>query len=163
MAGRPLARGRRGQSLVEFALVAPVLVLILALSIDLGRAFYFEVTTTEAARDVAREAIGQPQSQKQGPGLAAVCGAATADLRNIASVTCGTTGGPPAAAGQAVVVVDCPDAAGTCSGVVDGSPSNGTVTVDVYYGFGLLMPGLTSFVPGGVVQLHNSAQMVTSW
>jgi Flp pilus assembly protein TadG len=153
----------RGQSLVEFALVLPVLILVIALAVDLGRAFYFEVTTTEAARDAAREAIGQPQSQKQGPGIGAICAAVQADLTNVRSTTCGTTGSPRAAANQAVVVVHCPDSGGGCAAVVGATPLNGTVTVDVYYGFPLLLPGISQLVPGGLIQIHNSAQMVTSW
>lgn len=156
-------RRGRGQSLIEFALILPVLVLVVALAVDLGRAGYFEVTTTEAARDAAREAIGQPQGQKQGPGMTAICAAVNADLTNIPSITCSTTGSPPAAANQAVVVVQCPDTGRTCSGVVGAAPLAGTVRVDVYYGFPLLMPGVSQLVPGGVIQIHNSAQMVTSW
>lgn len=149
--------------MVEFALLAPVLVLIIALSVDLGRALYFEVTTTDAARDVAREAIGQPQGQKKGPGLAAICAAATADLKNVAGVACGTGGSPPAAPNQALVIVQCPDATATCSGAEGMSPSSGIVTVDVYYGFTPVLPAIAQLLPGGAIQLHNSAQMVTSW
>jgi len=161
--GATARRSRRGQSLVEFALVLPLLVLVVALAVDLGRAFYFEVTTTEAARTAAREAIGQPQSQKQGPGMSAICSAATADLTNVQSVTCSSSGAPPAAANQAVVVVQCPDSGGTCSAAIGSAPLNGTVRVDVYYGFQLLIPGISQLFGGGVVQIHNSAQMVTSW
>jgi len=159
----PARRRQRAQSLVEFALALPVLVLVVALAVDLGRAFYFEVATTDTARVAAREAIGQPQSQKQGPGMVAICSAATADLTNVQSVTCGTAGGPPAAANQAIVVVQCPDAGGSCSAAIGSAPLNGTVRVDVYYGFQLLMPGISQLVGGGVIQIHNSAQMVTSW
>jgi hypothetical protein len=41
---------RRGQSLVEFALIVPVLLLILLLAIDFGRAFYSWIVLQNAAR-----------------------------------------------------------------------------------------------------------------
>ncbi|MHB8508720.1 MAG: TadE family protein [Candidatus Dormibacteria bacterium] len=50
--GRP--RGtRRGQTLVEMALIAPLLVLLIAGVGDLGRAFYFKIATTNTAREAA--------------------------------------------------------------------------------------------------------------
>ena len=48
---------RRGQSLVEFALVLPLLVLIVFGVLDLGRAFYALITITNAAREGARYGI----------------------------------------------------------------------------------------------------------
>ncbi len=44
---------RRGQSVVEFALVIPVMLLILAGAIDLGRAFYAYVAVQNAAKEGA--------------------------------------------------------------------------------------------------------------
>jgi Flp pilus assembly protein TadG len=44
----------KGQSLVEFALVIPLLVLVIAGLFDLGRAFYSLITITNAAREGAR-------------------------------------------------------------------------------------------------------------
>jgi Flp pilus assembly protein TadG len=57
-----LAKGRsknlvtrmKGQSMVEFALVLPLLVLIIAGIFDLGRAFFALITITNAAREGAR-------------------------------------------------------------------------------------------------------------
>jgi len=51
---RSLILARRGQSLVEFALVLPLLVLIVAGIFDLGRAFFASITITNAARVGAR-------------------------------------------------------------------------------------------------------------
>jgi Flp pilus assembly protein TadG len=44
----------QGQSMVEFALILPVMVLIIAGIFDLGRAFYSTITITNAAREGAR-------------------------------------------------------------------------------------------------------------
>lgn len=50
-------RGRRGQALVEFALVFPVFMLIIVALFDVGRAVYAYNTITNAAREAARVAI----------------------------------------------------------------------------------------------------------
>ncbi len=51
---KTLVSYRQGQGLVEFALVLPVLVLIVAGIFDLGRAFYASITIKNAARVGAR-------------------------------------------------------------------------------------------------------------
>ncbi len=56
-----------GQSLVEFALVLPVLILILATAIDFGRVFFSWVNLTSAARVGAAYAASNP-SASFGPG-----------------------------------------------------------------------------------------------
>ena len=52
----PPRRRERSQALVEFALVAPVLLLLSFGIIDFGRALYFYVTIGNSAREVARYA-----------------------------------------------------------------------------------------------------------
>jgi len=47
----------RGQSTVELAMIAPVLVMLLISTIDMGRAAYIYVTLSNAAREGARTAI----------------------------------------------------------------------------------------------------------
>lgn len=49
--------GRRGQSLVEFALIAPVLLLLIFGTIDFGRLIYTSVTINQAVNEGARVAI----------------------------------------------------------------------------------------------------------
>jgi len=51
------ANRRRGQSMVEFALLAPMLFLILFGIVDLGRAVFYANELTNAAREGARVAI----------------------------------------------------------------------------------------------------------
>lgn len=53
-------RGQRAQSLVEFSLVAPVLLLLLFGVVDFGRALYYYVTLQQAANEGARVAIRAP-------------------------------------------------------------------------------------------------------
>ena len=50
-------RGRAGQSLVEMAMVLPVLALLTFGLVDFGRAYYFQVAITNAAREGARTGI----------------------------------------------------------------------------------------------------------
>jgi len=50
-------RGERGQTAVEFALVAPLLIVLLLGIIQIGIAFHNYVTLTDAARAGARKAI----------------------------------------------------------------------------------------------------------
>ncbi len=49
-----MERKQRGQAAVEFALLLPVLALLALGLVDLGRAFYFQETITNAAREGAR-------------------------------------------------------------------------------------------------------------
>ena len=51
-----MLRSERGQSLVELALVLPLLILLLAGVADLGRAFFSYIQITNAAREGARAA-----------------------------------------------------------------------------------------------------------
>jgi hypothetical protein len=46
-------RDARGQGLVEFALVAPILLILLAVGADLGRVFFIGTQVTNAAREGA--------------------------------------------------------------------------------------------------------------
>jgi PKD repeat protein len=59
-------RRTRGQSLVEFALILPVLLVMLAAALDLGRIFYAHITLNNAAREGAFEAAANPDSFNPG-------------------------------------------------------------------------------------------------
>jgi len=50
-------RGQRSQALIEFALVSPVLLLLLFGIVDLGRAIFYYDTLNHAAREGARAAV----------------------------------------------------------------------------------------------------------
>jgi Flp pilus assembly protein TadG len=53
---RPHVRhARRGQAIVETAMVLPILMLLVMGSADLGRVFYYAVSVTNAAREAARQ------------------------------------------------------------------------------------------------------------
>src|SRR6266550_4403695 len=79
-------RGRRsGQALVEFAISVPILVLLVAGVLELGRGYAFAMATSDAARDGARYVAGKT-STTNGPGLANMCSLVTADLASVTSL-----------------------------------------------------------------------------
>jgi Flp pilus assembly protein TadG len=152
-----LLRGSRGQSVAEVAVALPFLVLLFCGLLDLGRAYYADITVTDAARDGARMLITS-SSSGTGPGSAAGCTAVQVAVVDLASSpTCPTSGTSPAA-GQVLVAISCPDGT-TCTGPSGDKP----VTVDVYYGFQLVTPVVSSLVPGGVIALHGHAVMDSTW
>lgn len=51
------SRAENGQSLVEMALIAPILILILMGAFDLGRAIYYYNAISNGAREMARQSI----------------------------------------------------------------------------------------------------------
>jgi Flp pilus assembly protein TadG len=55
-----LKRRQKGQSLVEFAMVVPFLLLVLVGTIELGRAYYYYNTLSKAVREGARYVSGHP-------------------------------------------------------------------------------------------------------
>ncbi len=52
--------GQRGQGVVEFALIIPILVLLFAGAVDLGNGFQTYITLTNAAREGARYGADTP-------------------------------------------------------------------------------------------------------
>src|SRR2546428_8491965 len=83
-------RTRTGQALVEFAIALPVLAILIAGVLEMGRGYAFAVATSDAARDAARYAAGKTSSTN-GPGLAAMCSLVTSDLAAMTSnVSCPT-------------------------------------------------------------------------
>jgi hypothetical protein len=50
-------RGERSQGLVEFSLIAPIVLLLIFLIVDFGRALYYYVTISNAANEGARVAV----------------------------------------------------------------------------------------------------------
>src|SRR6476659_5908634 len=59
--GRPRRARDRGQSMVEFVLVLPVLLVVLLFAVDFGRAFYSWVILQNAARIGANFAALNPE------------------------------------------------------------------------------------------------------
>ncbi|HEV2140717.1 MAG TPA: TadE/TadG family type IV pilus assembly protein [Candidatus Dormibacteraeota bacterium] len=157
---------KKGQALVEFALALPVLIVLIAGVLELGRGYSFATETSDAARDGARYVAGKTTTTN-GPGLAAMCSLVTADLAAVTTnIVCPTqvNHAPPfvagvdytnPVAGQAVVVVYCGSSA-NCAGSVT-TLYNSDVYVNVYYGFSDLN------VLGGGITITGSSRAKTSW
>jgi len=111
---RRLRRRSRGQSLVELAIVLPVVLLVVVVAVDLGRAFFGYVTLTNATRLGANYAASHPNAWGT-PGNAAEQAAYTnlvtadTDRANCALVVDGT-GNPPAPTFTDGSDTDTPDA-----------------------------------------------------
>ena len=58
--GRPSRVRRRGQALVEFALIVPILLFILVIAIDFGRLFYLNIGIINGAREGAAYGADHP-------------------------------------------------------------------------------------------------------
>src|SRR2546428_12754296 len=98
---RRCRHSRRGQALVELAISLPVLVILVAGVLEMGRGYAFGVATSDAARDAARYVAGKT-STTNGPGLTAMCSLITSDLASTTSnISCPTqvNHAPPFVAG----------------------------------------------------------------
>jgi len=115
----------RGATAIEFALLFPLLMLIVFGIIDFGRALNAQITLTQAAREGARlDAVGQPngtvvaQTQAAATGLSPV---------NVAETACVPGAGPTA---NAVVTVSYSfnfvTPIGAIAGLIGGSGSLGS-------------------------------------
>ncbi|MGK2851942.1 MAG: PKD domain-containing protein [Candidatus Limnocylindrales bacterium] len=133
----------RGQSLVEFALILPIMLLFLAAVVDLGRVFYATISLNNAAREGAFQAAQTPDSYQSGQACntatnLVVCrvqleskdssvSIAPSDI----SLSCGTPG--------------CPEQAGS------------TVTVAVQGQFQLITPLLSMIFGGQTIPMSAQA------
>lgn len=126
-------RKPRGQSLLEFAIILPVLLIILAGALDLGRLYFAYVAVTDAASEGAAYAAARPDDAE------AVILARAEDASYIT-------------ADQSELEFFCP----TCPGVASGD----SVTVTVTYSFTLVTPFVNTIVPGGVIPLRAVATEV---
>ena len=79
---RPKFSGQESQSLIEFALISPVLLLLLFGIIDIGRAVFYYDTLGHAAREGARTAV---QASNQLPTNASVLATVTSQMSGIAT------------------------------------------------------------------------------
>ena len=159
-------RHQRAQALVELALALPVLLVLVAGVLELGRGYSFAVETSDAARDAARYVAGKTPTTN-GPGLAAMCSLVTADLASVTTnIVCPTqvNHAPPfvsgtdytkPVAGQAVVAVYCGTTA-NCTGSIP-TLYQSEVDVSVYYGFSDLN------ILGGGITITGSSRATTAW
>jgi len=155
------ARAHHGQSLVEFALLAPLLVLIMVATIDFSRLVYIYGAISWSAREGARLATLPPQQTTDCAVLTKAESSAqgftiTADPSSIVGnndPNLSTTTTPPV--GQAYVYIYPAVATATpvdanCSGTNRGFPNTNAVhdvAVQVEYQYTPLVPMISTFFP----------------
>jgi PKD repeat protein len=136
-AAGPATRTRsRGQAVVEFALLVPVLLAFLALGIDAGRIFFSWIEVVNAAREGAAYAAGNPTDST---GI-------TARVTREANVQ------GQAGEGTFSVATACKTPGGTslaCSSAMGGDGSGNTVTVTVSRTFGFITPVVGNVLGSG--------------
>jgi Flp pilus assembly protein TadG len=127
IAGRGRGRAERGQSLLELAILLPVLLLILLGILDVGRLYMTLVAINDAAAEGASYAASYPTRTDQ------------IQQRAADSSTALTTIEP------SMVVVTYAD-----------PPSSGQpITVTVQYDYDLLTPVLSAIVPSGTLRVSG--------
>jgi Flp pilus assembly protein TadG len=143
--------GQRGQALVEFALVATLLMLLFGGALDLGRVWYGSIGLESAAREGALEAAASPGSFVVGQ----PCDPATN------RIMCRVIG---EAAGS-FVTIDPADVRVTCApAACPAAPTWGdTVSVTVVGHFDLLTPFLAAITgPTLTVSASATAQRIVA-
>jgi PKD repeat protein len=148
-------RGRKsrskGQALVEFALVVPVMLLLLVIAIDFGRMFFSYIEITNAAREGAAVGSHAPSNLTQ---IQATAGQETSSQaqggENALTITtsCKDSVG--------VVLADCTLASGGAAG------GGNTITVKIDEKFTFYTPLINGFFPNLHMQT-NATSVVTDY
>lgn len=169
-------RGRAGQSLVEMALVLPVLAFLTFGLVDFGRAYYFQVSVTNSAREGARVAILNIYTGPQNPTCSSSNSYATCPVQTDAAINTAvyselTYSGiaptsikicpPHDSTGS---TTGCPDSSNRVDRWVSGDPNNANyyVTVNVKYDFQLYTPLMQQLV-GNPIHMSVTVQMRTNY
>ncbi|HEY8678965.1 MAG TPA: TadE/TadG family type IV pilus assembly protein [Candidatus Dormibacteraeota bacterium] len=174
---KPRFIGRRlGQSLVEMALVLPILTILTFGLVDFGRAYYFQVSVTNAAREGARTAILNVYTGPQTPTCSTSNSYSTCPVQTDAAIVNAVNAELQYSAITPKSITICPphDSTGSTSGCPDSSNrvdkwTSGTtdnqnyyVTVNVKYDFQLYTPLMQQLV-GSTITMNVSVQMRTNY
>lgn len=148
---RILRRRSRGQSLVEFALIFPVLMLLLFGIFDFGRAIYEYNTLANAARQGVRVAIVNQNVHTPGMGCFTGSGGAQPDTSKTTAQDCAQQAAVILAGATATVTYRNVSDSGACTsgGTADGGPAQVgcLAVVTVTYSFVPITPIISSIVP----------------
>jgi len=137
---------QRGQTLVEFAIIIPVLLLLAVFIFDFGRAVYYYSAIQNAAREGVRYGSVNPVVTTTSV-YEDVPGMKTAAVKY--------------AIGLGLTLTDVDAGMGTPELV--GGYANPTVKVKVTYTFTPATPLLANFLSGGVITLRGESVMRTEW
>ncbi len=167
-------RGRAGQSLVEMAMVLPVLALLTFGLLDFGRAYYFQVSITNAAREGARVGILNIYTGPQNPTCSSSNSWATCPVQKDAAIITAVNNELTYSGITPTTITICPphDSSGSTVGCADTSnrvgdwvaqnPTNYYIIVNVTYDFQLFTPLMQQLV-GNPVHMSVSVQMRTNY
>lgn len=139
---RDADRHARGQSLVELALILPVLLVLVLAAVDLGRIFFARIAVSNAAREGAYEAAYHGSYVAN-----SACGAANSVMCAILNESQSSLAIAPAD-----VAWSCNNAGGCAPGTFGDQ-----VTIKVTGHFSLLTPVLAVFFGGTNVNFSSSA------
>lgn len=140
-------RGRsRGQSLVEFALILPVFLVIVSVALDLGRLAYARVTIANVAREASFQAAQTPTSYQAGQ----PCSTSDPDANMVICRGVLESKG-------SIVTVTPSDITLTCSPSCATGTMGTTVTVKATGQFTLLTPVMSAFFGGSTISFSSSA------
>jgi hypothetical protein len=144
----PVSPRSRGQALVEFALVLPVLVLLLALAVDFGRVFFGWIALNNAARIGASFAAERPEAW---PADNALDTAAQASFRQAVANDLNTINCDPPGGGTDWVEADVPDPS-----FPDGQDVGDDAVLSLTCNFSLVTP-IASNLIGGTLEVDTEA------
>jgi len=133
----------KGQSLIEFALVLPLLILIGIGLFDIGRAFFTIIVVTNASREGARYLVKNPGDKELG----------FPDTKSAARREALASG---IDINSSDVIVTCPGDVISCN---RGSPVTVTVGQDFNLVFGIFNTGTLGFFNPGTLRLERTTQM----
>src|SRR5919199_2199823 len=139
-----LSAQRSGQSLVEFALILPLLTLLFLGAIDLTRAFYYYIALENASREAARVLIDFPYEYDDSVG----CTVGNREGLPYVNVSC--------ASGTLVIS----PAANTTVSPPNRKPGRQPITVTASTNFTPITPLIRNFT-GGTITLRASTTMLT--
>jgi Flp pilus assembly protein TadG len=169
-------RGRAGQSLVEMAMVLPILAILTFGLVDFGRGYYFQVSVTNSAREGARVAILNIYTGPQNPTCSGSNNYATCPVQNDTNITTAVTkelmysGISPTSIticpphDSTGSTADCPDSSNRVDKWVSGTAANQNyyVMVNVKYDFQLFTPLMQQLV-GNPIHMSVTVQMRTNY
>ena len=139
----------RGQALVELALILPVLLVLLASALDLGRLFYSQITINDAAREGVLEASRNPTSYLANT----ACTSANQQSNRVMCRTLNEAKGGFITVAPADVTMTCSVSPCPAAGAALGQ----TVSVSVRGRFTLITPLLAVFFGGQTMTFSSTA------
>jgi PKD repeat protein len=147
------ANRSRGQAVVELALILPIILVLLASALDLGRLFYSQITVNDASREGVLEASRDPSNFIANT----ACTAANKDANRVMCRTLNEAKGGFVAIAPTDVTMTC--STGTCPTT---AVLGNTVSVSVTGHFRLITPILAVFFGGQDVTFAStsSAQLL---